>query len=226
MTRRLIFNKPDGYLTVTHGARKWLISKEEAKNISVYADEPRRTQRELGTLILSFLALLPIERSKKLKYQVKITTESNEEVELYSGEDVNQAYDLVNKIADFTDSGTEERINQQTSSTVNQKLEKNTGLMVAGIFEIISSPFVGGTLLYIYYGLGYEGYYEISLGFRHIVLLSIITIVTILPLIGGICILARKRWLLALIGSIVALIFWLLGIPALIVLALNKHEFK
>ena len=68
MTRRLIFNKPDGYLTVTHGARKWLISKEEAKNISVYADEPRRTQRELGTLILSFLALLPIERSKKLKY--------------------------------------------------------------------------------------------------------------------------------------------------------------
>ena len=226
MVKRLTFNDPPGYLTVTDGDRKWIISKEEAGNISVSADEPRQVGRGLGTLVLSFLAFLPVESSKKLKYEVKIITESNEEVELYSGEDVNQAYDIVNRIADFTDEGTKEEVYHKAVSADSQKLEKNTGLMVAGIFEIISSPFVGGTLLYVYYGLHYEGFYEISLGFRHIFLLSIIAIFTLLPLIGGICALKRRHWLLALIGSIVSFIFWLLGIPALVLLALNRSEFK
>ena len=108
MAKRLTFNEPEGYLTVTDGARKWIISKEEARNISVSADEPRPVGRGLGTLVLSFLAFLPVESGKKLKYEVKITTASNEEVELYSGEDVNQAYDIVNRIADFTDEGKKE----------------------------------------------------------------------------------------------------------------------
>lgn len=226
MIKRLIFDQPDGFLTVTDGVKEWIISKEEARNVFVRVDEPPKIRRELGTLILSFLALLPVERSRKLIYEVKIITESNEEVELYRGEDVNQAYDIVNKMADFTKEGSEEEVYQETSSTDNQTMKKNTRLFVAGIFEIISSPFIGITLLYAYIGLSYEGYYEISLGFRHIIILSIITIITILPVVSGICVLTRKHWSLALIGSIVSLIFWLLGIPALILLALNKHEFR
>ena len=66
----------------------------------------------------------------------------------------------------------------------------------------------------------------ISYGFRHVILLSIMGIIAMLPIIGGICALIRKHWRLAFIGSIASLIFWLLGIPALVLIVISKDEFR
>ena len=48
----------------------------------------------------------------------------------------------------------------------------------------------------------------------------------ILALIGGGFALQRKKWGLALVGSIAASVLWGLGIPALILIAISKKEFK
>jgi hypothetical protein len=51
-------------------------------------------------------------------------------------------------------------------------------------------------------------------------------IIAVLALVGGIFALQRKRWAWALTGSIAAtLSFLLLGVPAIILIALSKDEF-
>jgi hypothetical protein len=52
-------------------------------------------------------------------------------------------------------------------------------------------------------------------------------ILAMIALIGGIVILLRKRWILSLVSTIAAILsFMPLGIPALILVALSKDEFK
>lgn len=56
---------------------------------------------------------------------------------------------------------------------------------------------------------------------------GLIIILGVLPLIGGIVALTRRKWGLALAGSIVAILWlWFLGIPALIFIAMGKREFE
>lgn len=224
MSKQVIFNQPDGFITVTDGLKKWVISKEEAKYVSVNADETRTPAREAGTLFAALVTFVPVERSKKITYEVKIKTKSGEEVELYSGENLNSAYDMVNRIGDFTKEGIFS--DEKFTGNSNRIEKKRTGLKVAGIFEITSTPFVVITLLYIYYGYSYEGYYEIIPGFRHVLILTAIGVIAILPVIGGICALVSKHWMLALAGSIVSLIFWLLGLPALVLISIYKDGFN
>ena len=52
-------------------------------------------------------------------------------------------------------------------------------------------------------------------------------IIALIALVGGIFALIRKRWLVALASAIAAaLSFILLGIPAIILIALSKDEFN
>ena len=55
--------------------------------------------------------------------------------------------------------------------------------------------------------------------------LSIVGVVVILPLLAGISSLNRKRWWLAIVGSIPAILA-LVGIPAIILIAQSRKEFK
>ena len=96
----------------------------------------------------------------------------------------------------------------------------------AGILEIICSPLVFFTLLYTYYGLSYEGYYEVVQGSWLLIVISIMAIIAILPIVGGIYALRRQKWWLALAGSIVSLIFLVLGILAFIFILYSKDEFE
>ena len=103
MTTPVTFDKPNGFISVTDGSRTWVISKEEAKSVFVTTDETKTLSEEMGTLIAAFLTLIPIYRSSKIeKYEVKIVTESGEEVEMFSGRDADLAYDMVKRIVDFT----------------------------------------------------------------------------------------------------------------------------
>ena len=96
----------------------------------------------------------------------------------------------------------------------------------AGIIEMICSPLVFFTLLYTYYGLSYEGYYEVVEGSWLLIVISIMAIIAILPIVGGIYALRRKKWWLALAGSIVSLVFFVLGILAFIFILYSKDEFE
>ncbi len=59
-----------------------------------------------------------------------------------------------------------------------------------------------------------------------IVLPTILLTLAILALVGGLYSLKRKRWGWALAGSIAALLFYGIGIPALILVAISKKEFE
>ena len=50
-------------------------------------------------------------------------------------------------------------------------------------------------------------------------------IISIVDMAGGLCALKRRAWGLALAGSICSVPCWL-GIPAIILIALSKHEFS
>jgi hypothetical protein len=56
--------------------------------------------------------------------------------------------------------------------------------------------------------------------------MSIMAIIALFPIVGGIYALRRKKWWLALAGSIVSLIFFVLGILALIFVLYSKDEFE
>ena len=160
MTTQVTFDKPNGFITVTDGSRTWIISKEEAKSVFVTTAETKTISEEMGSLFAAFITLIPLERRKKTKYEVKIVTESGEEVVLFSGRNVNLAYDMVKRLADFTKRGINEEIYFEEPVASARIVKKKKSLKVAGIFEIISSPFVFVSLTYTYYGLSYEGWYD------------------------------------------------------------------
>lgn len=113
-------------------------------------------------------------------------------------------------------------------------MEKTGKPTVAGIFNIITG--VIGILwaigLFIGYGVVSDawcvptGYIPDFVAGIILAMAIPILILAILALLGGIYSLLRKLWGLALAGSIAAiLLFFLLGVPAVILIALSKNEF-
>ena len=97
-------------------------------------------------------------------------------------------------------------------------------------------PVIGGILSIIEGAINMLGAFGVLISVLFVpentgILLLIIAaglfITSILPIIGGIFAIQRKQWGLALAGSIFATIGdALLGIPALILIALSKDEFE
>ena len=103
---------PKGYITVKRGVlpvfpfgEKVLITKFEAKSVSVVVKETSSTTWQLGIALLALMALLPISPSKKLHYEVKIRSSSGENITLFKHHNVDIANDIVNQIVDFTQKG-------------------------------------------------------------------------------------------------------------------------
>ena len=109
---------------------------------------------------------------------------------------------------------------------------------VAGIVDVVSGVFallgVLGLITAFTVVKGYPSMQQaFTVGEISVIAVSVLLGITIplafvgiLALVGGICALQRKNWGLALAGSIVAVLFSrLLGIPAIIFIALSKKEF-
>jgi hypothetical protein len=123
--------------------------------------------------------------------------------------------------------------------------EKTAQPIVAGILDIIAGGLglIGVSFLFIFLWIipvafttsvpGIPGMEEIS-NFLPPILSSIVFVIAIIPtvgsilaIVGGIYALQRKRWGLALTGSIAAIFSSnLLGIPAVILITLSKNEFE
>lgn len=110
-------------------------------------------------------------------------------------------------------------------------MEKTWMPMVAGILILVSA----GSKLLALLGIMIASFVAILpvsiIGVTPLVLLLLIAIplaiVTILAVVGGIYALQRKKWGLALAGSIVAFLpFSLLGLAAVILVALSRDEFE
>ena len=115
-------------------------------------------------------------------------------------------------------------------------MEKTWRPTVAGILDIVSGVFA--LILFIMLIIGivvtsgviYFPGTEAIPGFVLSILWSIAIpslIIGILALIGGIYALQRKKWGLALAGSIAIIFFWFfVGIPAILFTAQSKNEFE
>ena len=121
-------------------------------------------------------------------------------------------------------------------------MENKTGMPIAaGILDIISGVislicFVGlligsvavGWEATHFYGWYYEWYYDIGIALGVLIILTVLSLaVGILALLGGIYAVQRKKWGLALAGSIFAIFpSFILGLAAIILTALSKNEFE
>ena len=102
---------------------------------------------------------------------------------------------------------------------------KTAGILsiIAGAIGLISSPimiaFGSIAMLDITMEGGWGGFYLFQAGFLFI-------IIGIIAITGGIFTLRRKKWWIALAGSVSAIIcFFPLGIPSVIFTAQSKREF-
>jgi hypothetical protein len=115
----------------------------------------------------------------------------------------------------------------------DKQMDKTWKPIAAGILQIIAGGLnlIGVLLTGIIILLGKPGLSSISM-WPNILLVPIILIVSIwgiLAIIGGIYALHRKRWGLALVGSIVSFLnpwTWELGVPAIILITISKNEFE
>lgn len=116
-------------------------------------------------------------------------------------------------------------------------MERTWKPTVAGILDIVAGDlsFVG--LIFAFFGilaLKATGGIDQSMGIQATMMLTIMAVVAIfaiivdvLAIIGGIYALQRRRWGLALTGSIAAfLASWPLGIAAIVFTAVSKNEFE
>jgi hypothetical protein len=113
-------------------------------------------------------------------------------------------------------------------------MERTAKPVVAGVLNIVSGSLglmgaLAGFLIFVVLDIGIDDY---SLVFPEFITAFILTIVitislfSLLVLVSGLYALERKYWGLALAGSIVAVFgFTLLGIPALVLIALSRDEF-
>jgi hypothetical protein len=236
MTTKLTFNKPNGFITVTSGhvplfpwfKRTRVISKEEAKNAFVAFHDTQTLIGQIGVLLLSLMALVPIDRHKRTSYGVKIEMASGKEVQLVRSRNADLADYLVKRIVSFGEGISSDKIflEGQAAKVQKAQMARASTLKTAGILEIICSPLVFFTFLYTYYGLSYEGWYELADGSGLVIVISIMAIIAVLPIIGGIYALKLRKWWLALAGSIVSLVFLLFGIIAFILILDSKDEFE
>ncbi|HEX9908369.1 MAG TPA: zinc ribbon domain-containing protein [Thermoplasmata archaeon] len=100
--------------------------------------------------------------------------------------------------------------------------DKTAKPVVAGILMIISG---GITLLspFTYGAFGFVGGLDNIFG----MIMAVMVVAGAISVVGGILAIARKYFMLALLGGIAAFFgFWLLGLVALILIALSYGEFK
>jgi len=110
----------------------------------------------------------------------------------------------------------------------------------AGILDIISGSFgalcgavllvlgtAGGSFLAFYKDVGVPQLAPAAILALFLTLAIPLVIIGILAIVGGIYALRRKNWGLALAGSIAAFFpSWLLGIAAIVLIALSRDEFE
>ena len=112
---------------------------------------------------------------------------------------------------------------------INQEIHKSAKPVAAGILSIVAG---GGNILgALVLGIGglifgsLSGYF--FPGFLGLLLAFPMLIVGVLSIIGGVFAIQRRRWSWALAGSIATLVTSsLLGIAAIILLAISKDEFQ
>ena len=83
-------------------------------------------------------------------------------------------------------------------------------------------PIVAGILELILCLVGVGYLIAASVGYKSLLALVWLPL-AILPLVGGVCALRRRMWWVAFIVSVLSFPF---GLPAIILLALSKQEFK
>lgn len=114
-------------------------------------------------------------------------------------------------------------------------MEKTAKPVAAGVLIIITGVFglmfaLSAFLAFFAVTISLDIYIPFFPEFVSAVLLTlgiISCLFSLFILVGGICALQRKYWGLALAGSIVAVLgFPLLGIPALVLVALSREEFE
>ena len=93
-----------------------------------------------------------------------------------------------------------------------------------GAIMIFTLGWLGdGIFHYLWYGV--PGFGMIPLALLSAVAV-VVVILSVLSIVGGIYAIMRRRWSLALTGSICsALLSWFLGVPAIILTVLSKDEF-
>ncbi len=92
--------------------------------------------------------------------------------------------------------------------------------MTSGVLAIIGAVPIGWLVRGVV-GFGTSGAIEIPI----VVIAVPLLIIGAAAIIGGISSIRRRNWGLALAGSICAAIFFPLGLPAIVLLALSKREF-
>lgn len=116
---------------------------------------------------------------------------------------------------------------------------KKTGKpIIAGILEIVTGivRLSGGIVALIFGSLG-DGIMNVLwmgmpgiefVPYRFLVIVAVpVMVLGILAIAGGVLALQRKGWGWAFTGAIVADLFsWILGLPALVLIALSRDEFQ
>lgn len=222
----IIFDKRKGYLILKKGRvpvlfwlkRKRMISKEEAGSAFVFKVEGFdgfvpvtgiKTFFWNLRMYLFFIGEPPSftwlgPRTQK-HYQVKLLTNSGEEVEIHKSYNMEIADRLVNRIRDFSTQYevTEETITTQKPSILAKKPSKSKPI-VAGIILILAG------LIIVPFG--------ILSGLASPIATLIITPSGIITMIAGILSIIRRRWWLALVGAV-----WATIVP-LVFLALYLYD--
>ena len=112
-------------------------------------------------------------------------------------------------------------------------MERTAKPVIAGVLNIITGSLglmyaLAVFLLFVILDIGID-YYLVFPEFISAFILAVVIITalfSLLILVSGLYALERKYWGLALAGSIVAVFgFFLLGIPALVLIALSRDEF-
>ena len=94
--------------------------------------------------------------------------------------------------------------------------------IIAGVVWLLAAGFA--VLVAIGFSVGFGAPHGIYL-LRFWIVLVVLAVIGLMDIVGGICAIRRRRWFLALIGSITAIPVGL-GIAALILMLLSKDEFR
>lgn len=125
---------------------------------------------------------------------------------------------------DIEEKDLSERLDKIRNGVKGYRKGKTWMPTVAGIFNTITGVFglIGGL------GLTFAGSILRSIIPLNTTLLAIVLIIIgIVATAGGICALTRRRWAVAVVGSVFAsILLFFLGIPAIIFTALSKDAFQ
>ncbi len=112
-------------------------------------------------------------------------------------------------------------------------MEKTWKPMVAGILDIVTGAFALLSVIGLAIGIVVIGSEVVGPGVPDFVttilwILAIpFLIIGVLAIIGGIYSIQRKKWGIALAGTIASTVFWFfVGIPAIVFISQSKDEFE